>query len=92
MIASNLSKKSKSKKIKISPYTDYFCQKGIEYIDYKDTNVLQKFINSQLRIIPQSKSKLIRKNHRRVAVAIKSAREMVLLPYSIVEQNEDSAK
>jgi small subunit ribosomal protein S18 len=75
---------------KISPRTDYFCQEGIEYIDYKDTITLRKFINRQGRIIPQSRSKLTAKSQRRVATAIKRARQMALLSYRITEQNESS--
>ena len=75
-------------KKKITPRTDYFCQNGINYIDYKDINTLQKFINSQGRIIPRSQSRLIAKNQRRVTVAIKRARQMALLPYTIVNQDK----
>ena len=80
-------KVSKSKK-KISPRSDYFLNKGIEYVDYKNINILRKFINDQGRIVNRLYSRLTAKNQRKVAKAIKRARQMALLPYTIVEQKE----
>lgn len=74
----------------INPQSDYFRNQGIEYIDYKDVATLSKFINRQGRIIPRIYSKLTAKNHRRVTQAIKRARQMALLPYTIVQQNEQN--
>ena len=78
----------KPKKKKITAKTDYFLSSGIVDIDYKDTITLRKFINRQGRINPRLYSQLTAKTQRRVATAIKRARQMALLPYSIVEQNE----
>ena len=75
-------------KKKTGPKSDYFFSHGIEYVDYKDVAVLGRFINKQGRIIPRIYSKLTAKNQRRVAKAIKKARQMSLLPYTIVQQNE----
>jgi small subunit ribosomal protein S18 len=80
-------KVSKFKK-RISPRTDYFLKESIEYIDYKNTDILRKFINDQGRIISRLYSRLTAKNQRKVAKAIKRARQMALLPYTIVEQKE----
>jgi small subunit ribosomal protein S18 len=88
MVENLLNKQRKSKKKKISPKTDYFFRENIEYIDYKDTASLRKFINRQGRIIHRKQSWLTAKHQRRVAQAIKRARQMALLPYIIVEQNE----
>ncbi|CAH1756390.1 12193_t:CDS:2 [Entrophospora sp. SA101] len=63
-------------------------QEGIEYIDYKDVVSLRRFINRQGRIIPQSYSKLTTKNQRRVATAIKRARQMALLPNKIPKKKK----
>lgn len=79
--------KSKTKKKIISAKTDYFLSEGIEYIDYKDTNNLRKFINRQGRIVNHTYTQLITKTQRRLAKAIKRSRQMSLLPYMIVEQN-----
>lgn len=88
MIKNNLSTRSKAKKKKITPKTDYFLSGGIEYIDYKDISNLRKFINRQGRIVNHSYTQLTAKTQRRVAKAIKRARQMALLPYMIVEQSE----
>jgi len=88
MAGNYLNKSKKSKKIKISPKTDYFLSKGIEYINYQDINNLRMFINRQGRIIHRKNTMLMAKTQRRVTRAIKRARQMALLPYMIVEQNE----
>jgi small subunit ribosomal protein S18 len=84
--------KSRSKKSKISPKTDYFLSQGIDYVDYKDVATLRKFINRQGRINHRKTSRLTAKTQRQVARAIKRARQMVLLPYTIVEQDEEVQK
>ncbi|RHZ35227.1 30S ribosomal protein S18 [endosymbiont GvMRE of Glomus versiforme] len=78
---------SRSKK-KISHKTDFFVSKGIEYIDYKDISVLSKFINNQGRIVLRKNTLLTQKTQRRINKAIKTARQMALLPYSIKETRE----
>ncbi|HJN62832.1 MAG TPA: 30S ribosomal protein S18 [Candidatus Paceibacterota bacterium] len=60
---------------------DYFSQHGIRYIDYKDAEVLKKFINSHARINSKRKTNINSKNHRKLEEAIKRARFMGLLPY-----------
>ena len=79
--------KQKAKKRKIGPKTDYFLSQGIEYIDYKNTAILQRFITRQGRIVNHSYTQLTPKSQRQLARAIKRAREMALLLYTIVEQN-----
>ena len=68
-------------KKKIGPKSDYFLNRGIE-VDYKDVATLSKFVNRQGRIVPRIYSKLTAKNQRKVAKAIKKARQMALLPYT----------
>jgi small subunit ribosomal protein S18 len=92
MVESRFEKKSKPKKRKISPKTDYFLSQGIEYVDYKEVATLHKFINRQGRINHHEYTQLVAKTQRRVAKAIKRARQMALFPYIIVEQNEESQK
>lgn len=89
MVKSNLGSKSKIKKKKISPKTDYFLSGGIEYVDYKDLATLRRFINRQGRIVNHSYTQLTAKTQRRVTKAIKRARQMALLPYMIAEQKTE---
>ncbi|WP_329454011.1 30S ribosomal protein S18 [Streptomyces sp. NBC_01497] len=55
---------------------------GITYIDYKDTDLLRKFISDRGKIRSRRVTRVTRQQQRRLASAIKNAREMSLLPYS----------
>jgi len=59
----------------------YFSQHNIKYIDYKDTEILKKFINPHGRIINSERTGISAKYQRQLAVAVKRARFMGLLPY-----------
>jgi len=54
---------------------------NITNIDYKDTELLKKFLNPHSRIISRKKTGLSAKNQRKLALAIKRARFLALLPY-----------
>ncbi|MGI5368374.1 30S ribosomal protein S18 [Streptomyces sp. A244] len=57
-------------------------QAGITYIDYKDTDLLRKFISDRGKIRSRRVTRVSSQQQRRLAKAIKNAREMALLPYS----------
>lgn len=59
----------------------YFTQHKISYIDYKDVELLKKFIASNGKISPRRVTGTSAKYQRMLAVAIKRARQMALLPY-----------
>lgn len=59
----------------------YFSQHNIKYIDYKDTEVLKKFLNPHGRILSRKRTGIAAKYQRQLAVAVKRARFMGLLPY-----------
>jgi len=61
--------------------TCYFKQNGIKYIDYKDTELLKKFINPHARILAKKKSGVSAEYQKKLSLAIKRARFMALLPY-----------
>ncbi|HET55630.1 MAG TPA: 30S ribosomal protein S18 [Ignavibacteria bacterium] len=52
-----------------------------DYIDYKDSKQLQKFITDQGKIIPRRITGLSAKQHRELVRAIKRARQVAILPY-----------
>jgi small subunit ribosomal protein S18 len=54
---------------------------GIKYIDYKDAEFLKKFINEQGKMLPRRITGNSLKYQRKVAQAVKKARQMALLPY-----------
>ncbi len=59
-----------------------FCQEGITYVDYKDYNMLRKFISERGKIRARRVTGLCPQHQRESATAIKRAREMALLPYT----------
>jgi ribosomal protein S18 len=59
-----------------------FCKERIEYVDYKDTALLRKFISDRGKIRARRVTGNCSQHQRDVATAVKNAREMALLPYS----------
>ena len=58
-----------------------FKKMGIKYIDYKDPDFLMRFLNEQGKILPRRITGNSLKFQRRLAVAVKRARQLALLPY-----------
>ncbi|MDR8390562.1 30S ribosomal protein S18 [Aliifodinibius sp. S!AR15-10] len=54
---------------------------GLEYIDYKDTELLLRFMNDQGKILPRRVTGTSAKYQRQLATAIKRARFLGLVPY-----------
>lgn len=59
----------------------YFCINSIREIDYKDVELLRRFISVYERILPKRKRGTCAKHQRKLAQAIKRARIMALLPF-----------
>ena len=59
----------------------YFTKNKITYIDYKDVDLLKKFILANGKITPRRVTGTSAKYQRMLATAIKRARQMALLPY-----------
>ncbi|MCX6716801.1 MAG: 30S ribosomal protein S18 [Candidatus Taylorbacteria bacterium] len=59
----------------------YFTKNNINHIDYKDTEILKKFLNPHSRILNRKKTGVCAKSQRQLATAVKRARFMGLLPY-----------
>ena len=60
-----------------------FCQDKATYVDYKDTALLRKFISDRGKIRARRVSGNCRQHQRDVATAVKNAREVALLPYTM---------
>ena len=60
---------------------DYFSANNIKYVDYKDVTILKQFVDPSGRIQSKKRTKLTAKNQRKLALAIKRARIMGLLPF-----------
>lgn len=59
----------------------YFTANGITHIDYKDVDLLKKFISERGKILPRRVTGTHAKWQRKLTVAIKRARQMALLPF-----------
>jgi len=59
----------------------YFSSNNIKHIDYKDVELLKKFLDPYARMLPRKRTGTSAKNQRKLAVAVKRARYMALLPY-----------
>jgi len=59
----------------------FFSQNNIKHIDYKDTDVLKKFLNPHARLMSGKKTGVSAKYQRMLANAVKRARFMALIPY-----------
>ena len=57
-------------------------QEKIEYIDWKDINLLRRFVSDRAKIRARRVTGNSAQQQRDVAMAIKNAREMALLPYT----------
>jgi small subunit ribosomal protein S18 len=59
----------------------YFCKDKVDQVDYKNTNQLRRYISEKGKIRSRRITGACRRHQEQVAVAVKRAREMALLPY-----------
>ncbi|MFE5399220.1 30S ribosomal protein S18 [Streptomyces sp. NPDC056568] len=55
---------------------------GVTYIDYKDTDLLRKFVSDRGKIRSRRVTRVTAQQQRQLARAVKNARETALLPYA----------
>ncbi|WP_176227365.1 30S ribosomal protein S18 [Candidatus Hakubella thermalkaliphila] len=60
----------------------YFCKEKIDYIDYKDLNLLRKYISDKGKIRPRRVTGTCAQHQSELATTIKRARELALIPYT----------
>jgi len=60
-----------------------FCVDKVEHIDYKDVARLRRFTSERGKILPRRMSGTCAKHQRQLSIAIKRARIVALLPYSV---------
>jgi small subunit ribosomal protein S18 len=81
--------KPKRRKPRVGPGTStkrkscYFCKDKVQEIDYKNTNQLRRYVSEKGKIRSRRITGACRKHQRQVAVAVKRAREVALLPYAV---------
>jgi small subunit ribosomal protein S18 len=66
---------------------DFIAANKIEVVDYKDTELLKRFISERGKILPRRVTGTSAKNQRKVVTAIKRARVMALLPFVADDEN-----
>ena len=59
----------------------FFSQNNIKQIDYKDVELLKKFLNPHARVQGKKKTYVSARSQRQLAQAVKRARFMSLIPY-----------
>jgi small subunit ribosomal protein S18 len=59
-----------------------FCAEKASYIDYKEINRLRRFVTERGKILPRRVSGNCARHQRALAVAVKRARELAMLPYT----------
>lgn len=67
------------KRKKVDPFTG----ENIKKIDYKDIETLKKYISERGKILPRRVTGVSAKAQRKLSTAIKRARMIALLPYSV---------
>ena len=65
-----------------------YCRDKIDQVDYKDVPMLRRFVSERGKIRSRRITGACRRHQRQVAVAVKRAREMALLPY-VAEGRDD---
>ncbi|MCH7556125.1 MAG: 30S ribosomal protein S18 [Planctomycetes bacterium] len=60
-----------------------FCRRGIKYVDYKDIETLQKLLTNRGKIYSRKRSGNCAGCQRKAKKAIKRARHMALLPFTV---------
>lgn len=59
----------------------FFCSQNLDVIDYKNVELLKRFVSTQAKIIDPRHTGTCDKHQRRLAQAIKRARFLALLPF-----------
>ncbi len=60
----------------------YFCKDKVDEVDYKNAGQLRRYVSEKGKIRSRRITGTCRRHQRQVAVAVKRAREMALLPYA----------
>jgi small subunit ribosomal protein S18 len=73
------------------PKVCFFCANHAEWVDYKDVGVLKRFISDRGKVKSRGNTGTCVQHQRAVATAIKTARELALLPYVVRTFASDKA-
>ncbi len=85
-MANNRNMKKKKPNFFKSRRECYFTQNNIQYIDYKDTTLLNKYINDRGKIKSRKSTGTKAPYQRELAIAIKRSRHMAFMPFVKIAQ------
>ena len=71
--------KSRRKRRTMRPKVCRFCEDGILYIDYKETDTLSRYVTEKGRILPRRITGVCGKHQKQLAQAIKRSRNAALM-------------
>src|SRR5436190_16124016 len=74
------------------PKVCVFCATHVEWVDYKDVNTLRRLMSDRGKIKARRVTGTCRQHQRDVAIAIKTARELALLPYALTPAASDKPR
>ena len=60
----------------------HFCVNNLNEVDYKNPQLLRRFLNSYVKILPKKRTGVCSKHQRKLATAIKRARILALIPFT----------
>jgi small subunit ribosomal protein S18 len=63
--------------------TCFFCDENISIVDYKQADVLRRFLTDRGKIRPRRQTGTCAKHQRQLSLAIKRARHLALLPFVV---------
>ncbi|MBZ2410488.1 30S ribosomal protein S18 [Streptomyces albidoflavus] len=76
-----MARRSEAGRKPVKPRPNPLLAAGITYIDYKDTELLRKFLSDRGKIRSRRVTRVTAQQQRQLARAVRNAREMALLPY-----------
>jgi small subunit ribosomal protein S18 len=87
LVKQKIKKKRRNNMLSSRKKSCYFKRNNIHEIDYKDTRLLNKFVNDQGKITPRRVTGTSSKMHRKLVTAIKRARNVALLPFAAIDRD-----
>ncbi|OYQ66510.1 MULTISPECIES: 30S ribosomal protein S18 [Aerococcus] len=63
----------------------FFCANHIDHVDYKDTDLLKRYISEKGKILPRRVTGTCAKHQRTLTAGIKRARIMALIPFTAAD-------
>ncbi|ESP96070.1 MULTISPECIES: 30S ribosomal protein S18 [Streptomyces] len=76
-----MARRSEAGRKPVKPRPNPLLAAGITYIDYKDTELLRRFLSDRGKIRSRRVTRVTAQQQRQLARAVRNAREMALLPY-----------